>query len=92
MIKIVDGKIWRDGQKIGYIEGDHIRSESGAKVGYINGEYIYNEAGHKVAYIHENELTFENGNSPVPVEHINQNVAGTQPLLMKCAVHALLEE
>lgn len=92
MLKIVDNKIWHDGQKIGWIEGEHIRGEDGAKLGYINGIYIYNEAGHKVAYIQENELMFENGASAIPIEHINQNVLGTLPLIMKCAVHVLLEE
>jgi hypothetical protein len=92
MIKIVDGKIWRDGQKIGWIDGVHVRAENNEKLGYINGEYIYNEAGRKVAYIHENTLEFENGNPAVPVQHVNEHVLGTQPVLMKCAVHVLFEE
>ncbi len=92
MIKIVDGKIWRDGQKIGWIDGVHIRAENDVKLGWINGNKIYNQAGHEIAYIEENELKFENGNSSKPIEEINQKVLGTQPLIMKCAVHVLLEE
>jgi hypothetical protein len=92
-MKIYDNKIWHDGAKIGWIDGEHIRSESdGHKLGYFENNFIYNEAGHKVAYIHENELMFENGQSAVPLESINEKIEGTAALLEKAAVYVLLEE
>lgn len=92
-MKIYDNKVWHDGQKIGWIDGIHIRSESdNRKLGWFENNFIYNEAGHKIAYIHENELMFENGQAAVPLEHINEKIEGTAPLLEKCAVHVLLEE
>jgi hypothetical protein len=93
MIKIIDDKIFRDGQKLGWIDGAHIRSEeNGAKLGYVQSPFIFNEDGHKIAYMRENQLMFENGQSPIPLEHINAEVEGTYPLLTKCAVYVLLEE
>jgi hypothetical protein len=91
-MKIFDDKIWHDGQKIGWIDGEHIRDLSNAKLGYFQNDFVYNEAGHKVAYIHENELMFENGNAPVSLEHINAEIEGTASLLTKCAVHVLMED
>ena len=92
-MKIFDNKIWRDGQKIAWIDGNHIRvDQSGQKLGYFENNFIYNMAGHKVAYIYENELRFENGGASIPLEHINEEIEGTVPLLEKCAVHVLLQD
>ena len=92
MIKVIDNKILHDTEKLGWIEGSHIKNAAGVKVGHIEGEYIYNEQEHKVAYIHENELVFENGSHPVPAQTINEEIAGTLPLLMKCAIYIFFEE
>jgi hypothetical protein len=92
-MKIFDNKIWRDGQKIGWIDGSHVRAANdNRKLGYFENNFIYNMAGHKVAYIFENELRFENGGVSVPLEKINEEIEGAVPLLEKCAVHVLLED
>jgi hypothetical protein len=92
-MKIFENKIWRNGQKIGWIDGDHIRTENdNRKLGYFENNFIYNMAGHKVAYIHENELRFENGGAAVALEKINEEIEGAVPLLEKCAVHVLLQD
>jgi hypothetical protein len=92
-MKIYDNKIWRNGQKIAWIDGDHIRTEAdGRKLGYFENNFIYNMDGRKIAYIYENELRFENDASPVLLEKINEEIEGTAPLLEKCAVHVLLED
>jgi len=92
-MKIFDNKIWRDGQKIAWIDGNHIRTDQdGQKLGYFENNFVYNMAGHKVAYIFENELRFENGGSAVSLEHINEEIEGAVPLLEKCAVHVLLQD
>jgi hypothetical protein len=94
MLKIIEGKIWHDTEKVGWVDGSHIRSEAtGEKLGYVQDPFIFNEAGHKVGYVHENQLICMNGQqAPISLEHINGAVAGTYPLLMKCAVYLLLEE
>jgi hypothetical protein len=91
-MKIFENKIWRDGQKIAWIDGTHIRNHDDQKLGYFENNFIYNMAGHKVAYIFENELRFENGGAAVPLEHINEEIEGAVPLLEKCAVHVLLQD
>ncbi len=92
MPKIVDGKIYHEGQKIGWIDGEHIRGESGNKLGYWQGDFIYNDEGRKIAYIKDDELHFENGQPSISLQHINEKIEGTYPLNVKCAVHALLED
>jgi 4-fold beta flower protein len=92
-MKIYDGKIYHDGQKIAWIDGHHVRAEAdGRKLGYFDSEYVYNEQAHKVAYIHENELRFENGQPSIQLEKINEEIEGTVPLIEKCAIHVLLED
>lgn len=92
-MKIIDGKIYHDGQKIGWIDGHHVRSEAdGRKLGYFDAEFIYDEEARKVAYIHENELVFENGQPSLPLQHINEHVEGTYSLIEKAAAYVLLEE
>lgn len=91
-MKVFENKIWRDGQKIGWIDGNHIRDHADQRLGYFENNFVYNQAGHKVAYILENELKFENGNASIPLEHINTEIEGTAPLLSKCAVHVLMED
>ncbi len=92
-MKIFDNKVWRDGQKIGWIDGNHIRLETdNRKLGYFENNFIYNMEGRKIAYLFENELRFENGATTIPVEKINEEIEGAVPLLEKCAVHVLLED
>lgn len=92
-MKIYDNKIWRNGQKIGWIDGNHVRTEpDGRKLGYFENNFIYNMEGRKVAYVFENELRFENGSASVPLEKINEEIEGVAPLLEKCAVQVLMEE
>jgi hypothetical protein len=92
-MKIFENKIWKDGQKIGWIDGNHVRTEADSrKLGYFENNFIYNIDGRKVAYVFENELRFENGGASVSLEEINAEIEGVAPLIEKCAVHVLMEE
>lgn len=91
-MKIFDNKIWHDGQKIGWIDGEHVRDNSNQKLGWFQNGFVYNEAGQKVAYIFENELKFENGQPSISLDHINEKIEGTAPMLQKCAVQVLVED
>jgi len=92
MLKIVENKIYRDGEKIGWIEGYHFRAADNTKLGYYQGNDIWNESVRKIAYIQENLLMFANGNTSIPSEKINEEIQGTYPLIIKCAVHVLFED
>jgi hypothetical protein len=91
MIKIFDNKVWRDGEKIGWIEGSHVRDMGDKKLGYFENDFIYNMDGRKVAYLQENELKYENSMNAVPLERVNGMIEGNFPMLMKCAVKVLLD-
>jgi hypothetical protein len=92
-MKIFDNKIWRNGQKIGWVDGDHIRTEAdNRKLGYFANDFVYNMDGRKVAHLFENELRFEGGGASIPLEKINEEIEGAAPLLEKCAVHVLLQD
>jgi len=92
-MKIFENKVWRNGQKLAWIDGVYLRTEeTGQKLGYFENNFIYNMQGHKVAYVYENELRFENGGSPIPLEKINEEIEGAVPLLEKCAIHVLLQD
>jgi hypothetical protein len=91
MIKIFDNKIWKDGARIGWVDGSHIRNLEDVKLGYFENNYIYNMEARKVAYIYENEMRYENGESSVDLERINEMIEGNFPILTKCAVKVLLD-
>lgn len=90
-MKVFDNKIWHDGQKIGWIDGGHIRDLSSNKIGYFENGFVYDQAGHKIAYLHENELMYENGRTPSSLEHINEEIEGNVPILAKCAIKVLFD-
>jgi hypothetical protein len=91
MPRVIDNKIWHNGQKIGWIDGEHIRDEENKKLGYFENGFVYNESGYKVAYIKENELCYENGRSPSELEHVNELIEGGIPMLAKCAIKVLFD-
>ena len=92
-MKVWDNKIYRDGEKIAWIEGHHIRAAvDGRTLGYFDSKFVYTMDAHSVAYIHENELRFENNMQPISLEKVNEEIEGTAPLVEKCAIHVLLED
>lgn len=91
MPQIVDHKVLHAGEKIGWIDGAHIRDKNDAKLGYYQEGFVCNEAAHKIAYIKENELCFENGQPSIPLDKINEEIRGAYPLIVKAAVYALLD-
>jgi hypothetical protein len=91
MVKIVGNDIWRGAEKIGYVEGTHIRSHDGNRIGYFEGNYVYTEDGNKTAYIEEDHLVSYGGGSKIPLDTVNEAVeGGVLPEIGKCAVYVLL--
>ena len=91
MPHVIDGKVWHNGQKIGWIDGEHVRDMANKKLGYFQNGFVYNESGHKEAYIEENELHYENGRTASNIEHINEEIEGNIPILEKCAIKVLFD-
>ncbi|HVN26718.1 MAG TPA: hypothetical protein VMT99_03670 [Candidatus Paceibacterota bacterium] len=91
MPQIIENKVYHHGQKMGWIEGSHIRSADNQLLGYFDRTYVYDAMMHKIAYIENDALHFENGQPHVSLERINEEIEGTYPLNVKCAVHVLFE-
>lgn len=91
MVKIVGNDVWRGGEKIGYIDGTHIRTHDGKRIGYFSGNYVYNEEGNKAAYIEADHLVSYGGNSRIPLDKVSESIeGGVLPEIGKCAVYVLL--
>jgi hypothetical protein len=92
MIKIEGHEIFRSGTKVGFIEGDRIRSHDGKLLGYFSGNYVYDHEGHKTAYINGDYLCSESSDSTkVSLDKVNENiVGGLLPEIGKCAVYTLV--
>lgn len=91
MVKIIGNDIWRAGQKIGWIDGDHVRAHDGTKLGYFQGNFVFGEDGHKLATIEGDHLIAYGGNAKVLLEKISEDIeGGVLPEIGKCAVYVLL--
>ena len=91
MVKIIGNDIWRGGEKIGFIEGSHIRAHDGHRLGYFEGKYVYGQDGNKVAQIEEDHLISYGGNSKIPLDRVSESIeGGVIPEIGKCAVYVLL--
>jgi len=91
MVKIVGNDIWRSGEKIGFIDGDHIRTHDGHRIGYFEGNYVYNQDGNKTAEIENGYLVSYGGNARIPLDKVNESIeGGVLPEIGKCAVYVLL--
>ncbi|HVM76872.1 MAG TPA: hypothetical protein VMU07_01840 [Candidatus Paceibacterota bacterium] len=92
MPHIIDNKIYHDGREIAWIDGKQIKTDSGNQVlGYIGTEHVYDAKNNRIAYIENDALHFENGEPSVSLEKVNQEIQGTYPLNVKCAVYVLVE-
>ncbi len=91
MVKIEGNDIFRDGSKIGWVDGNHIWNRDGKKVGYFEENYIYNMGGDKMAYLEGDSLYAGNGGDKISLDNINQGMSGgVLPDIAKCAIYILL--
>ena len=92
MIEIKGIDIWRGGQKIGWLDGYHIRAHDNKRLGYFESNYIYGENGHKLAYVAGDYLYSEGGNNNrIPLEKVNEEITGgVMDEIAKCAIYILL--
>ncbi len=51
MIYLEGHEIMRNGEKIGYLEGERIYSRDARKLGWVDGDHIYDHEGRKIAWI-----------------------------------------
>lgn len=91
MIKVEDGEIWRDGSKMGWIDGDYVRDSNGSRLGYFNGHYVYNSNGSKIAYIQGDYLYSNTDDKKILLGKVNEQVNGGMiPDIARCAIYVLM--
>ncbi len=91
MVKLVGNAVWRGGEKIGWVEEQHVHAHDGRKLGYFEGNYVYGEDGHKLAYVEGDHLISYGSNAKIPLEKVSEEVeGGVLPEIGKCAVYVLL--
>ncbi len=92
MLKIEGHEIWRDGERAGYVDDNHIRSHDYKILGYFLNDHVFNAAGHKIAYIEGNHLHSEGGSdSKVSLDEVNKGVTGgVLSEICKCAIYCLI--
>ena len=93
MVKLLGHEVWRAGEKIGWIDGNHVRDHNDKKLGYFLDHYVYDMNDHKIAYIEEDYLVSVGSGSEAKVrlDEVAENVVGgVLPEIGKCAVYVLL--
>lgn len=76
MIKVIDDKLWRGGEKIGWLDENRIYDHEGRKLGYFEGESIYNVDGHKIGYIEGDEIHSTTDDRVIRLEDNHEHVSG----------------
>ena len=74
MIHILNRDVYKDGEKVGWVEGGHIFESSGKKIGYISGNDIFSYSGNKVAYLKGTALSRVGHSIAVHTDEINKEV------------------
>ena len=93
MIKIIGNEVWRSGQKIGWVDDDHVRDRDGKKLGYFQDRFIYDMGGHKLAWIEEDYLVSQGSGdeAKIRLDQVAENIeGGVMSELAKCAIYVLL--
>jgi hypothetical protein len=76
MIQIRGTDIYRAGQKIGYVEGNHIFSHEGKKLGFVEGNHIYNSNNQKLGYLEGDKIYDSTGKQHISIEANQQLIQG----------------
>jgi hypothetical protein len=90
MVKLIGNDIYRDSEKIGWLQGNHVFDHEGKKLGYFEGTHVYDYDANKIAYIEGDELLDESGRRKILLETVNEDIEGILPEIGKCAIYTLL--
>lgn len=77
MIKIIGNDIKRDGEKIGWIDGNDVRDMSNRKLGYVIGDDIFRGSdGFKTAFVDGAYIISFSGKKMSVTENNQKHVTG----------------
>ena len=85
-------EIYRAGEKVGWVDGNHIRSHDNKILGYFDDKHVYDMERHTLAYTDGEYLYSEGSRSgKVELDKINEDIKGGVLMEMaKCAIYVLL--
>ncbi len=86
MIKIEGHRVWRGGDKIGYVEGNHLYNEDGERVGYWSGDSLYDMKGDRLLRVRENRVIDRNGEEHHLDDLIEDIPSASMPELARLAI------
>jgi 4-fold beta-flower domain-containing protein len=94
MVKLIGNYVWRGGEKVGWIDGNHVRDSADKRLGYFEDRFVYDMNGHRIAHIDQDYLVSEGGmmsEAKIRLDEIAENVqGGVIPEIGRCAVYILL--
>ena len=74
MIHILGKDIYKDGEKVGWLEDGHIFDISGKKLAYISGDDIFSSSGNKIAYLRGDAVNRVGHSATIHTDEINKKV------------------
>lgn len=90
MLKLLGNDIYRETEKLGWIEGNHIFAHDGKKLGYFDVNHIYDANTDKLAYIEDNELFDASGSHKAHLDEVTESIEGMASTPTKCAIYVLI--
>ena len=75
MVKIEEDWIWKDGHKIGYIQGHKIFTEEGHRVGYVTDDGVHETSGRKIGWMEGDHIRTPDGDR-IPISSNRVHVQG----------------
>jgi len=92
MLKIIGDNVYRNGEKVGWVERNYVLDHRGIKLGYFDNKFIYNHERRRQAYIEGDHLYSEGSKfSKISLDKINEDIeGGILPMIAKAAVYVLL--
>jgi hypothetical protein len=91
MIKIVNNDIYRDGEKVGWIEQNHIYNQAGQKMGHVSGNDIFDHSGNKKAFIDGEHIKIANESKKISIDDNSRHITGgTHSDVTRAAIRVLM--
>ena len=90
MIKIIGNDIWRDAEKVGWLEGNDVFGMDGRKQGFIRRNEIYSIDGRKLGYVENNKFNRPDGTFLPVAEMVKDVQGGAVSELHRVAIKLLL--
>ena len=89
-MKLLGNEIYRAGDKIGWLEGNHVFARDGRKLGYFDSARVYSADADKVAYVEGDTLYDAAGNPKAHLEAVSEAIEGVLGVVGKCAIFVFL--